>query len=162
MVFILASDGRDDDVEGAFRRYAGYLQSVKGDFPPSAFALATSGWYFGFGGHSPHDAKLEALEFAERPAPDDDYRGRIMSLKVRLRAACENGQIELFYPEAFAYTLAGKDVECGHYDWRYDELRLSERGHLVHEIEWWGGENQARWLIEASDLELRWIPARPA
>ncbi len=157
MAFILASDGRDDDAEGAFRRYADYLQSAKADFPPSAFALATSGWYFGFGGHSPHDAKLEALEFAECPAPDE-YRGRITSLTVRLRAAYENGQIELFYPEVFAYKLAGKDVECGHSDWRYDELRLSEHGHVVHEIEWWGGGNLARWLIEASDLELRWIP----
>ncbi len=50
----------------------------------------------------------------------------MLSLKVRLRAAYENGQIELFYPEVFAYTLAAEDVECGHYDWRYDELRLSK------------------------------------
>ena len=161
MVFILSSDGRNDDAEGAFRRYADYLQSAKPDFPPSAFALATSGWYFGFGGHSPHDAKLEAFEFAEIPAPDT-YRGRMLSLKVRLRAAYENGQIELFYPEVFAYTLAAEDVECGHGDWRYDELRLSKRRHLVHEIEWSGAVNHARWLVEASDLELRWIPERSA
>jgi hypothetical protein len=35
-----------------------------------------------------------------------------------------------------------------------------ERGHLVQEIEWSGmDDNNARWLIEASDLELRWIRA---
>jgi hypothetical protein len=161
MVFILSSDGRDDDAEGAFRRYADYLQSVKADFPPSAFQLATSGWYFGFGGHSPHDATLEAFEFAELPAPDA-YRGSLLLLKVRLRAAYEEGQMELLYPEVFAYTLAAPDVVCGHFDWRYDELRLSERGHLIHEIEWSGVGSHAHWLIEASDLELRWIPARPA
>lgn len=156
MAFILSSDGRNEDVGGAFRRYAQYLELVKADFPPAAFQLATSGWYFGFGGHSPHDATLEAFEFAEFPAPDT-YRGRMLSLKVRLSAAYEKGQIELLYPEVFAYKLAAHNVECGHSDWRYDELRLSERGRLVHEIEWAG--DTARWLIEASDLELRWIPA---
>jgi hypothetical protein len=160
MVFILSPDGRNDDPEGAFRRYEAYLQSAKADFPPSAFALATSGWYFGFGGHSPHDATLEAFELAEFPA--DEYRERMASLKVRLRAAYADGVIELFYPEVFAYTLAAGDVECGHSDWRYDELRLSERGRLVHEIEWAGLGNPARWLIEASDVELKWTPGPSA
>jgi hypothetical protein len=28
----------------------------------------------------------------------------------------------------------------------------------VHEIEWWGGGETGVWVIEASDLELRWVP----
>jgi hypothetical protein len=160
MAFILSPDGRNEDPEGAFRRYADYLQSVKADFPPQAFALATSGWHFGFGGQSPHDAALEVFEFAEFRA--DEYRERMLSLKVRLRAAYEDGLIELSYPEVFAYTLAAPDVECGHWGWRYDELRLSGRGRLIHEIEWSGGGSGARWLIEASDVQLKWSPAPAA
>jgi hypothetical protein len=55
MVFILSADGRDEDVVGAFRRYQDYLQSLKDGFPPSAYALATSDWYFNFNDHRcPH------------------------------------------------------------------------------------------------------------
>ena len=60
MAFILAADGRDDDVVNAFRRYQDYLQSLRDTFAPSAFALATSEWYFNFNDHRcPHDAWLE-------------------------------------------------------------------------------------------------------
>ncbi len=33
MVFILASDGRDGDAEGAFRRYSEYLEWAKSPIP---------------------------------------------------------------------------------------------------------------------------------
>ena len=51
MAFILAADGRYADVVGAFRRYQEYLQSLRDVFPPSAFTLATSDWYFNFNDH---------------------------------------------------------------------------------------------------------------
>ena len=41
---------------------------------------------------------------------------------------------------------------------RYDELRLSERGNLIHEIEWCGATDTASWIIDASDTEFRWVP----
>jgi hypothetical protein len=56
------------------------------------------------------------------------------------------------------YELNGSDVERGHHDWRYDELRMSDRGHLIHEIEWHGASDIGLWVIEASDLEFRWVP----
>ena len=47
----------------------------------------------------------------------------------------------------------------GHFDWRYDEFRLGPNGNLVHEIEWAGGAGyEARWVIEASDVEFREYP----
>jgi len=46
MTFLFTEDGRDDDVLRAFRRYHEYVESVKDSFPSSAFALATSDWYF--------------------------------------------------------------------------------------------------------------------
>jgi hypothetical protein len=50
------------------------------------------------------------------------------------------------------------DGQGGHRDWRYDELRLSKDGRILHEIEWHGANEVGSWLIEASDVELRWIP----
>src|ERR1700704_6580500 len=39
----------------------------------------------------------------------------------------------------------------------YDEFRLSELGHLVHEIEW---AQDAHWIIAANDIDFRWIPIK--
>jgi hypothetical protein len=66
MAFILARDGRDADVVGTFARYREYLASLRGSFPASAHALATSDWYFNFRDHRcPHDAWLESLSLTE-------------------------------------------------------------------------------------------------
>jgi len=60
MTFLLTSDGRERDVVSAFRRYREYLKSQRSAFPPSAYALATSDWYFDPQDHRcPHDAWLE-------------------------------------------------------------------------------------------------------
>lgn|SRR5215471_1351559 len=65
---------------------------------------------------------------------------------------------ELRYPRVFRYALNVIDGERGHRDWRYDELRLSDRGYLFHEIEWSGLYATGVWVIEALDLEFRWVP----
>ena len=60
-MFILAAQ-RDADVDRAFARYAEYLKANRDRFPRSAYALATSDWYFGFSNHqAPHDPWLESL-----------------------------------------------------------------------------------------------------
>jgi hypothetical protein len=159
MAFILAADGRDADILGAFRRYKDYLQSLRDVFPPSAFALATSDWYFNFTDHRcPHDAWLETLSLYALPA-DEESRKRSLSLSMRLLGAYQDGHIELRYANVVRYALNGSNVERGHRDWLYDELRMSDRGHLIHEIEWRGDASDIGvWVIEASDLEFHWIP----
>lgn len=61
--------------------------------------------------------------------------------------------IEFLYPRVFGYSLANLASAHGHYDWRYDEFRLSDGGNLIHEIEWAGPPGTgARWVIEADDV----------
>lgn len=157
MAFILAADGRYDDVVEAFSRYRAFLQASRELFPPSAFALATSDWYFDPRNHRcPHDAWLEGLVLTEATVNGEMVRGA--ALTVRLLGAYHDGHIELRYPKVFAYQLNADVAERGHGDWRYDELRVNAHGHLIHEIEWSGRDQTGRWLIEASDLELRWLP----
>jgi len=157
-VFILSTDGRDEDVLEAFNSYESYLRSHQVNFPPSAYALATSDWYFGNGDpRAPHDAWLESAEFKELPSGQRQEQ-RQLSLTVRLLGAYHDGFIELHYPRVFAYSFEMQHSGTGHYDWRYDELRLSENGHLLHEIEWHYADPTGRWLIEASDIIHSWIP----
>jgi hypothetical protein len=158
MTFLLSEDGRDDDVLRAFRRYREYVESAKDFFPPSAYALATSDWYFNPEDHrSPHDAWLESLHLTELSS-GRRHASRALSLRLRLLGAYHDGYIELLYPRVFAYRLNVEDGEMAHRDWRYDELRVSDRGRLLHEIEWCGPTATGRWLIEASDVQLQWVP----
>lgn len=158
MTFILASDGRDADVVGAFKRYGEYLGSLSETFPRHAYALATSDWYFNFDDHRcPHDAWLESLSLTES-ASNSQASDRGLSIRVRLLGAYQDGYVELLYPHVFAYRFDVIDGRHGHRDWRYDELRQSKDGHLIHEIEWCGATGTGSWLIEASDVEFQWLP----
>lgn len=83
---------------------------------------------------------------------------RSTSICIRLFGAYHDGFIEFFYPRVFRYSLDASDPVHGHRDWRYDEFRLSDRGHVIHEIEWCGVHDTARWVIESSDIHFQWHP----
>lgn len=166
MVFILSGDGRDDKfpaVRTGFTRYGNYLKQNEAAFPPCAYELATSDWFHNPNDHrAPHDAWLESFEIAETPERKAHLRS--CSISLRLLGAYHDGHIKITYPKVFSYSfqsfMAGKVTSHG--DWRYDEFRLSERGHLLHEIEWAGAPGAQRksfsWIIEADDIDFRWIP----
>ena len=149
---------RDADSEAAFRTYAEYLRDKRDEFPPSALALATSDWYFDFSNHGcPHDGWLESLHL-EETSGNDAPDARVLTLAIRLLGAYHDGYIKLEYPEVFSYRLQLESGACGHRDWRYDEFRINDRGHLVHEIEWVGAANVGTWVVEASGVIHRWVP----
>jgi hypothetical protein len=157
MVFILAADGRDDDVAESFQRYRNYLETVRQAFPSSAYNIATSAWFHDFDDRRcPHDAWLESCNLSESPA-GAQHQHRTLSLTVKLIGSHQDRIIELRYPRVFSYHFSVHSGERGQRDWRYDELRLSERGHLIHEIEWYGSHPIGSWTIEASDVEIGWV-----
>jgi hypothetical protein len=157
MTFILAADGRDDDVESSFKRYRHYLTSVRDVFPPSAYNIATSDWYWHPNDRRcPHDARLESCNLYET-VPDSLHESRAVAINIILLGAYHDRYIKLRYPRIFSYQFKTWEAGRGHCDWRYDELRLSENGNLIHEIEWHGGEAIGSWLIEASDLEIEQV-----
>ena len=82
-----------------------------------------------------------------------------MNLRVRLLGAYHDRLIELFYPQVFSYAMDNPRSQAGHFDWRYSEIRLGDNGNVIHEIEWAGPPGVgARWLIEASDVQLSTLP----
>jgi len=149
-------DGDSDRARQLWNEYRSYLRENASAFPPGAYALATSDWYFGFSDHrAPHDAWLEAFHLAEVGVGERSEE-RHLSLRVRLLGAFHDRILEFYYPVVFGYEMQKPRGYGGHFDWRYDEFRLSPNGSLIHEIEWAGGSGyEARWLIEASDVEFR-------
>lgn len=160
-MFILGPE-RDKDVTAAFERYGAFLRQNSKRFPPSAYKLATSNWYYGFEDHkAPHDAWLETVTVAEAESSVEGSEGmRESSLTIKLLGAYHDGHIELRYPQIFEYQLAAKELRQGHGDWRYDEFRLDVKGRLIHEIEWAAFGSSSNWVIVASDIEHRWLPRR--
>jgi hypothetical protein len=153
MSFLL-SEQRDKNLQGYWGRYEEYIESVRDRMPPGAMKLALSIEWYDFSVHQcPHDAWLEECKIIE---VDPGGQGtRFCSLEVRLLGAFHDGMIHLRYPRMFGYSFQSSICERGMGDWRYDEFRLSERGNLLHEIEWADG---GRWLIEADDIEFKWQP----
>ena len=162
MTFILGSQRMDvGSVVAAFDEYRRYLESYRGRFPPSAWALATSDWYFDFTDHRcPHDGHLQSVKIKElEGAPETG--GKLVSIKVHLRGAYGDGDIEFRYPRVYSYRLTlFKDYNYGsrhgHADWLYDEFRWADERRVMHEIEWAGAADTAHWFIEASDVIFRW------
>jgi len=157
MTYILAQQ-RDRDVVAAFESYANYLQAHKAQFPPSAYALATSDWYFDCQDRRcPHDSWLESMIVSE-PSKGERSENRASKLTVLLLGAFQDGHIEFVYSDVRSYSLSMQNLRNGHGDWRYDEFRLSEGGAVIHEIEWASLGANGRWLVEAADVSHQWIP----
>ena len=153
MAYILGAE-RDRDPVRSFQRYRDYLANHRERFPPSAYGLATSDWYFDANSHRcPHDAWLETITITEDSGGERRHV-RATQIALRLLGAYHDGQIEFLYPRVFFYKIFSAATLGGHGDWRYDEFRLSDAGHLLHEIEW---RDSAVWLIEASDVQYRWL-----
>jgi hypothetical protein len=152
MAFILSEQRENDD---CFENYEAYLAEHAKDFPPHAHALATSDWYYTFLEKAPHDARLVTLKIGEGGSFEASL---VPKITIRLLDARDQGFIEFEYPEVYAYNLSFTGGSSGHLDWRYDEFRITESGHVLHEIEWWGPIETGRWLIEASDVVYSWSP----
>jgi hypothetical protein len=161
MSFILSAqlDADNCDPRALWQKYQEYVRANERAFTPGAFALATAEWFFGSDDHrAPHDAWLESAVFAE-PSAGSRSEIRSLNLRVRLLGAYHDQYLELFYPHVYSYTFSHSAVAEGHFDWRYHELRISERGRLVHEIEWAGRPGvEGRWLLEVSDVQFTTTP----
>jgi len=80
---------------------------------------------------------------------------RLVEIAVRLLGAYQDGYLELSYPGVRSYSFLGTldSLETAHGDWLVDEVRLSERSLVHHEVVF---RNGSRWLIEAKDIGFRW------
>jgi hypothetical protein len=162
-MFVLSEQlNTDGDPNLPFRRYAEYLRENRSRFPAAAYDLASSGLLLNATDpNCPHDGWLEWAKF-EEPSEGDRHEIRTLSFRVCLLGAYHDRYIELFYPRIFAYFMSNLQSAHGHYDWCYSEIRLSDKGNIIHEIEWAGPPGfEAHWVIEASDVQLQSFPLLP-
>jgi hypothetical protein len=132
---------------------------VRNQLPPAAYNFASAPWHYDFTDHrAPHDGWVDEIiirESGSRNRKED----RSVEIIVKLLAAYHTGYIELKHLAVQNYSFACADqIGDGHGDWMYDEIRLSDRRYVLHEIEWSCG---SRWLIECGDVSYQWLPLVP-
>ena len=60
--------------------------------------------------------------------------------------------IEIEYIDVLSYSIHRNAELLG--DWQYDEIRLSEDGNVLHEVEF----DKGSWSIVCRNLIYRWSP----
>ena len=167
MAFIVESIPLPPDMHAElstlFDRYYSYLKSVREDMPQNAYSFAIADWHYD---HSdprcPHDGWLETL-IVKEPSSGERNELREVEIRVELLGAFHDGLIELTYPGVRSYLLQrggrnldrSADLSEGHGDWMIDEVRLSDKGNVLHEVKFSEG---SRWTIESEDIVYRWRP----
>jgi hypothetical protein len=152
MSFILEPDIHDpnlpiEEIFDRFRRYDEFLESIREKLPVGARAYAFSVWRVWNDRH-PHDAWFEEMALKVASSGKRHTR-RKLDIHVRLLGPAHNGFIEFHYKRVYDYSLVSV------HEWMYDEVRLSEEGHVVHEIRF---DANSRWLIECKDFNYKWKP----
>ena len=103
MAYILSKerDGSIEKMKRNWERYIVYLRKNEQRFPPGAFSLATSDWYFGASDHRvPHDAWLEKIVISE-PSSGERHELRETSIRVRLLGAYHDKILESRTPRSW-------------------------------------------------------------
>lgn len=142
--------------------YAQYLESIRDRLPRSAFEFATGNWRRSEDHYSLHDSWVECLTISESSS-GNRREDRSLEIQVRLLGAYHDGYTTLKYHQVQSYSLSTPrepslpSFDVGHGDWLHDEIRLSDRGFVLHEVEFSRG---SRWTIECKDIERTWEPKR--
>jgi hypothetical protein len=145
----------------ALNAYYSYLETVKTKLPSAAFDFAIAKWHYDHEDQRcPHDSWVESLNIQE-VSSGNRKENRSIEMHLKLLGAFHDGHINLYYKQVKGYTLNTPTevqmlpLNVGHGDWLNDEIRLSERGLVIHEIKFSRG---SRWIIECEDIVYKWIP----
>lgn len=149
------------DVAERFERYRRYLVDVNERLGPGASRFAEAPWHYDPADHRcPHDSWVESVSIVEvSSGPRSEMRA--LSIEAMLLGAYHDGHLLLRYTGVNHYSTHAnppRDASTiAHGDLLIDEIRLSARGLVEHEVVFAHG----RWLVECVDMTCEWRPLRP-
>ncbi len=134
-----------------YQRYRTYLQSIREKLPEHVFLFAANPQHFDLSSHSSlHDSWLEQLTVRENAkAVRNEIRN--LEIDILLVGPFHDRQIHLHYADVKQYScsMPPNDRCATHGDLFTHEIRLSEAGLIVHELEFVQG---AVLIIECADI----------
>ena len=143
--------------------YKNYLKAISAFLPAETRDFVLSDWYYSDEDKCPHDAWVESFEVFENFSGERKEQ-RDVGIRIRLFSSWHRGHIHFTYDNVFAYGLNfspdirvwdGKPVPPKHEDWMADEISLSSKGNVVHEIHFSSG---CIWRIEAQRVAYSFTP----
>jgi hypothetical protein len=142
---------RTDSNGTHFDEYFEYIQSIRTRLPEHVYEFASNFDHYNLSSRlSLHDAWLSSIEVRE-PGKGERRENRNTEISLCLLGPHHDRRITLEYREVQAYTLLSQTVQAGHGDLLIHEVRISDSGFLVHEIQFVRGNV----VIECKDFEHR-------
>ena len=145
-------------VKERLNAYNKFLRKNSGFFPQAAYEFAIADWHYNpSDSRCPHDAWVESLQISEKHNSETDKKEGI-KIQLILLGAYHDGQIKIQYEGVKGYNLnlLPDSFEVKHHgDWLIDEIRISEKGWLVHEIKF---SVFGKWQIECENINYEWLP----
>jgi hypothetical protein len=134
------------------RRYAAYLETIRGQLPAHVYAFAANPDHFDFQSHSSlHDSWLESFCIHER---GEGERSQIRSVEISLclLGAFQDRRIHLHYTGVRSYevSMPSPSLSGQPRDLFTHEVRAGNTGLVIHELEF--AEN-GEILIECADFK---------
>jgi len=134
-MYILSKDwdstNNSNAVVEAHQTYDAYLARNKSNFPEMAYDFAIADWHHNYRDHKAlHDSWLSEVRIIEI----GQGNAREIDIIVQLLGAFHNGTLTLHYKDVLSYQLGSSTT--GHTSINRDEVRLSDGGSVLHEIEW--------------------------
>lgn len=154
-MFLLRKDRPANSLEewdSGWKNYQQYLESISSLLPESALSYAVSDWHYNHLDHrATHDSWLQKVQIFELAGSNkfDTGGSRIIAT---LLGAYHDGIIEIEYSGVHSYSIQRNSAIFG--DWQYDEVRLSDDGSVLHEVDF----DKGSLLIICQDLIYRWQP----
>jgi hypothetical protein len=136
--------------------YLQYLAENAAAFPSGARGFATASWHFDFKHpQCPHDSWLEELSIREIGS-GPRHQVRSLGMTARFLGAYHDGYFDLRYEGVSSYLLKLSTVKGsrGHGDWIIDEVTMSDRNMIHHEILL----SEATLSVDCADLQYHWTP----
>ena len=129
--------------------YSEYFRLIRDKLPPQVKMFAEAEWHYDFKNPKcPHDSWVERVVITE--SSDGVAKAdRGLEIHVTLLGAYHDGLIELLYLGVYSYQIRGRSGDRPrslrpHGDWLIDEIRMSDDGHIIHEVEF----ERATWEVE--------------
>lgn len=154
-MFILTKDRPEnslDEWKRCWEQYAQHLRGIQNALPSATREFAEAPWHYDHLDHrAPHDAWVRSVNVADQGLAESTSRGAI-EISISLLGAYHDRVLTLEYVGVERHDIISG--AGGYGDWLYDEIRLSQQGLVLHEVEFSNGS----WIVECKDLRYTWHP----
>ncbi|MGJ7903163.1 hypothetical protein [Lysobacter sp. 1R34A] len=141
-----------DEWDVGWQKYQEYLASISSSLPESVLSYALADWHYDHMDHRPpHDSWLQKVEVIES-AGNGERGPKGARMILTLLGAYHDGIIEIEYFGIHSYAMHRGSAIFG--DWLYDEVRLSDEGNVLHEVEF----DKGSLLVVCQDFIHKWLP----